>query len=268
MSEIHPGLAKLREPFPAHQISRLPKESRAQIDERKANRDSAINCQICGSWHHKRAVHLDYVGHAALTDRLLDADPSWSWEPLTMSPEGLPTFDGFGGMWIRLTVCGVTRLGYGHAGDKNGGDAIKEVIGDALRNAAMRFGAALELWHKGDLHKDDDTKEPAEPAGRGVAASGGQAEAGNEPVDAPRNFGLTPARYKVVRAVANAALQAFNESREIDAYGEVSAITDNDEKLALWSILKPHSALRTAMKRLHDEEEAAQAKLNAERKAA
>ncbi|HEX7822877.1 MAG TPA: hypothetical protein VF463_19950 [Sphingobium sp.] len=23
----------------------------------------------------------------------------------------------------------------------------KEVIGDALRNAAMRFGAALDLWH-------------------------------------------------------------------------------------------------------------------------
>jgi hypothetical protein len=33
---------------------------------------------------------------------------------------------------------------------------MKERIGDALRNAAMRFGAALDLWHKGDLHKDDD----------------------------------------------------------------------------------------------------------------
>jgi hypothetical protein len=60
-------------------------------------------------------------------------------------------------MWIRLTVCGVTRLGYGHAGSKTGGDAIKEVIGDALRNAAMRFGAALDLWHKGDLHGEEKT---------------------------------------------------------------------------------------------------------------
>ena len=40
-----------------------------------------------------------------------------------------------------------------------GGDAIKEVIGDALRNAAMRFGAALDLWHKGDLHGDDEPGE-------------------------------------------------------------------------------------------------------------
>jgi hypothetical protein len=66
-------------------------------------------------------------------------------------------------MWIKLTVCGVTRLGYGHAEGKQGGDAIKEVIGDALRNAAMRFGAALDLWHKGDLHGPDDDA-PNEPA--------------------------------------------------------------------------------------------------------
>jgi hypothetical protein len=77
-----------------------------------------------------------------------------------MSPDGLPVFDGFGGMWIKLTVCGVTRLGYGHAGNKEGGDAIKEVIGDALRNAAMRFGAALDLWHKGDLHKEEEPPKP------------------------------------------------------------------------------------------------------------
>lgn len=121
-------LQELRKPFPDHQISYLP----------------------------KGGVKLAYVGHAALTDRLLDTDPAWNWEPLAISPHGLPVMDDMGGMWIRLTICGVTRLGYGHAGSKTGGDAIKEVIGDALRNAAMRFGAALDLWHKGDLHLDDD----------------------------------------------------------------------------------------------------------------
>ena len=39
--------------------------------------------------------------------------------------------------------------------EKSGGDAMKEIIGDALRNAAMRFGAALDLWHKGELHPDE-----------------------------------------------------------------------------------------------------------------
>lgn len=155
------GLALMREPFPDNQISKLPKESRAQIDERKANRNSAINCKVCGGWHHKNAVHLDYVGHAALTDRLLDADIEWSWEPMAFGPDGLPALDRNGGMWIRLTVCGVSRIGYGSADGKTGGDAIKEVIGDALRNAGMRFGAALDLWHKGDLHA------PAEGEGEG-----------------------------------------------------------------------------------------------------
>ena len=53
----------------------------------------------------------------------------------------------------------LTRIGYGDAGQKKGGDAMKERIGDALRNAAMRFGAALELWHKGELHAPEPLPE-------------------------------------------------------------------------------------------------------------
>lgn len=155
MEERLKGLALLRTPFPENQISKLPKPTKQQTEELKRNPDAGIRCKICGGWHHKNTIHLDYVGHAALTHRLLDADPLWSWEPLSMA-DGLPVMDKFGGMWIKLTICGVTRLGYGHAGEKVGGDAIKEVIGDALRNAAMRFGAALDLWHKGDLHAEED----------------------------------------------------------------------------------------------------------------
>lgn len=157
------GLDLMRAPFAAHQISKLPKPTRKQTDEVKADFKKGIRCTICGLWHHPKVVHLDYVGHAALTDRLLDCDPAWNWEPLVFGPNGAPALDENCGMWIRLTVCGQTRLGYGHAEGKRGGDAIKEVIGDALRNAAMRFGAALELWHKGDLHIDDDAPANAEP---------------------------------------------------------------------------------------------------------
>jgi hypothetical protein len=152
------GLELLRQPFPPHQISKLPKETKAQIDQRKASRDWMVfNCPICGGHHHKNAVHLDYVGHAALTDRLLDADPHWYWEPYVAS--GLPNPGN--GMWIKLYVCGQSQIGYGHADGKSGGDAIKEIIGDALRNAAMRFGAALDLWHKGDLHGTGDNDADA-----------------------------------------------------------------------------------------------------------
>jgi len=167
------GLALLRKPFAANQISKLPKPTKRQTDEVKADFKKGIRCQVCGGWHHPQVVHLDYVGHAALTDRLLDCDPEWSWEPVVM--EGLPNPGA--GMWIRLTVCGVSRLGYGSADGKQGGDAIKEIIGDALRNAAMRFGAALDLWHKGDLHADPDEAEaeveqPAQQASSKAASRG------------------------------------------------------------------------------------------------
>ena len=157
------GLALLRAPFPANQISKLPKETRAQADERKARKQGCMvwKCPECGGAHHKDATHLDYVGHAALTDRLLDCDPHWYWEPY-VAP-GLPNAGN--GMWIKLHVCGQSQIGYGHADGKQGGDAIKEIIGDALRNAAMRFGAALDLWHKGDLHLDESEEPaPAKPA--------------------------------------------------------------------------------------------------------
>jgi hypothetical protein len=144
------ALAKLREQFPPHQVSTLDKG---------------------------RGIKLSYVGHAALTGRLLDVDPLWHWEPMAFTGDGLPMFDEAGGLWIRLTVCGMTRIGYGNAAKKSGpGDREKEVIGDALRNAAMRFGAALDLWHKGgDPHSEEpaeagDSPAPAAPDGRNVRA--------------------------------------------------------------------------------------------------
>jgi hypothetical protein len=162
-AEAKTGLELLREPFKANQISKLPKPTKAQTDAVRADLKKGIRCELCGAWHHKDVVHLDYVGHAALTDRLLDADPNWNWEPLAFTDKGTPLRDENGGLWIKLTVCGVTRYGYGNADGKTGGDAIKELIGDALRNAAMRFGAALDLWHKGDLHADDEAVADAAP---------------------------------------------------------------------------------------------------------
>jgi hypothetical protein len=148
------GLELLREPFPPHHISKLPKPFKKDSPKGK--------CQECGGYHGLPALHLDYVGHAALTDRLLDADLTWTWEPVP-DPKSLGLPVAGEGLWIRLTVCGVTRFGFGCADGKSGGDAVKEMIGDALRNAAMRFGAALDLWHKGQLHEDEESDTTPEP---------------------------------------------------------------------------------------------------------
>lgn len=233
-------LAMLRAPFPDHQVSKLPKESKKQREEREADRSKGVNCQICGGWHHKSAVHLDYVGHAALTDRLLDADPQWSWEPAALR-EGLPAFDATGGLWIRLTVCGVTRLGYGHAAAKpqmDPGAREKEVIGDALRNAAMRFGAALDLWHKGDLHLAEEATEAdsgiGDAAERGIAMLHEKAKGGPQAFKAfwemnkeawktgltPQGYAATVAAMKEIAATFKAPAPAQPEPDPFAALGD------------------------------------------------
>ena len=146
MSMTAEQVLALRKPFPPEVIGKLPKQ--VQKDDRDrgkcepGSRYSADGAH-CGGYH-ARSVHLDYVGHAAVTDRLLTVDPEWSWEPLALDEHGLPAYQG-GNLWIKLTICGTTRLGVGD------GKSLKECIGDAIRNAAMRFGVALDLWAKENL---------------------------------------------------------------------------------------------------------------------
>lgn len=62
--KVPTGLDLLRQPFPPHQISKLPKPTKAQTDAVRADFKKGIRCEICGAWHHPDVVHLDYVGHA------------------------------------------------------------------------------------------------------------------------------------------------------------------------------------------------------------
>ena len=209
------GLDILRTEFPANQISYLP----------------------------KGGVKLAYVGHAALTDRLLDADVAWSWEPLSIGANGLPVLDETGGLWIRLTVCGVTRLGYGDAGAKKGGDAMKERIGDALRNAAMRFGAALDLWHKGELHAhleadDAPVSVPAVTTTRGGVM--GAVLRDMPPMDADE--------AGFIGEIAVNAIDLHKAKGIVNAFDRIeSEMLDNDQKTYLWNLLP--SDLRSALKK-------------------
>lgn len=125
--------AQLRAPFPKEQIGKLP----------------------------RAGTMLSYVGHSAVTDRLLAVDPEWSWEPLAFAEDGTPLITSRGNdavMWIRMTVAGMTRLGVGIAPAKSF-ELEKQLISDAIRNAAMRFGVALDLWSKEDLHASDENAE-------------------------------------------------------------------------------------------------------------
>lgn len=107
----------------------------------------------------KGGTNLSYVGHAAVTEMLLRHDPLWSWRPVGTDMNGSPIVDRNAdgrpiGMWIYLTIFDHHRMGYGSVEPtdrRSDGDLIKEIIGDGIRNAAMRFGIALNLWSKNDL---------------------------------------------------------------------------------------------------------------------
>lgn len=103
-------------------------------------------------------VNLAYVSHAEITRILIKIDPLWSWQPCGWS-EGRPAIhidNGMATMWGILTIHGKDMIGVGSArADK--GDYEKELIGDFLRNAAMRFGICLNLWSK---EANDDSPRP------------------------------------------------------------------------------------------------------------
>jgi hypothetical protein len=183
---VKPEQAKaLREPFKPEQIGLLPKPTKKDNPKGK--------CSVCNGYHGLPAVHLDYVGHAATTDRLLQVDPEWTWEPMARGENGEPLMTN-GGLWIHLTVAGVTRPGFGD------GASMKEVIGDAIRNAAMRFGVALDLWAKEDLRGDEAMQQDGE-AVRGGPASPARAPSNPDRVPAPAsNFKAPEAATAAVEA--------------------------------------------------------------------
>jgi hypothetical protein len=114
----------------------------------------------------KGGTKLDFVGHADITRILIEIDPYWSWEPCGWS-QGRPAIhveNGMATMWGRLTVHGKDMLGVGSVkADK--GDYEKELIGDFLRNASMRFGISLNLWTKNQwADLDGDKPQQAKPA--------------------------------------------------------------------------------------------------------
>lgn len=105
---------------------------------------------------------LDYVGHADITKLLIAVDPTWTWEPAAWIDgrpaihihEAVQTFRNgeqkksrIATMWGYMSVLGKSLPCVGSApADKE--DYEKELVGDLIRNGAMRFGICVNLWSK------------------------------------------------------------------------------------------------------------------------
>jgi hypothetical protein len=110
----------------------------------------------------KGGIQLDFVGHADITRILIEIDPLWTWEPCgwILGRPDIHIENGIATMWGRLTLLGKTMIGLGSCrADK--GDYEKELIGDFLRNASMRFGICLSLWTKSEWEDLGGSQKPA-----------------------------------------------------------------------------------------------------------
>jgi len=204
--------AALRAPFPKESIGQIP----------------------------KGGAQLDYVGHAAVTDRLLQVDPEWTWEPVAWAANGTPLWAVDGNdavMWIKLTVAGVTRFGVGICKD-NAFELEKQLISDALRNAAMRFGVALDLWSKEDLQASV------------TSAGAGAGETAASPTSRSAASGQPPAP-----APTSAGASASSPARQVEAPAEPSdewhppAIELHDAKALVRSLIARGVSVYDARKR-------------------
>jgi hypothetical protein len=128
----------------------------------------------------RNGINLAYVSHADITKILIEVDPLWSWQPAAWE-NGRPEINvenNTATMWGSLTLLGKSMLGVGSVrADKQ--DLDKELIGDFLRNAAMRFGIALSLWSKQDW--SDNTTITSLPAAQAKRADEAKPYVGNHP---------------------------------------------------------------------------------------
>lgn len=176
---------QLRAKFKPAQIGKLPKPTKKD--------NPRGNCDFCGGYHGLPAIHLDYVGHAAVTERVLSVDPDYEFGPVldvNKRPITQQTNDGMEVLYY-LTIAGSTKYEWGD------GPNMKEISSDALRRCAMRFGVALDLWAKEPLNLEQDADAPApKPAARA------KRKASPTPAAAP----LTNEQKRIVIAASEASI--------------------------------------------------------------
>jgi len=201
---VNPDIAaQLAAPFDSKEVGKLPRVTCGACSRAKGvghcEKHERAKCSTCQAYVSTQHIHIDYVGHADVTHRLLTVDPEWTWEPVAWDERGLPALDLTAdgepiGLWMRLTVGGVTRYGYGSC-PSGQSDAVKVLIGDALRNAALRFGVAWDLWAQGDR---------SDPSGENATGNASTAKRSAKPptapTPAPQEGGVTALRTDIAKA--------------------------------------------------------------------
>ncbi|AMM23200.1 Sak single strand annealing protein [Variovorax sp. PAMC 28711] len=171
----------------------------------------------------ERKGNLTYLSWAWAVDQLLrlDATATWEYKDPVYFKETLMVFCSVTAFGKTMTAQLPVMDHKNKAIPQPDAFQVNTAMQRCLAKAIALHGLGLYIYAGEDLPPDED--------------------------DVPQT---SHDRERIIRAAADMAIIKFQEGNEIAAYEEVSGITDNEEKLYLWNYLKPHSALRSAIKRL------------------
>jgi hypothetical protein len=103
--------------------------------------------------------------------------------------------------------------------------------------SALTYARRYSLMAACGIAPEDDDGAAATKAVKRFTSSGT-----NGPVE------VDEARKLVIQLAASVAVNRFKKGEKFEAYDEISGITDNEEKLYLWQLLKAESAFRSFIK--------------------
>jgi hypothetical protein len=103
--------------------------------------------------------------------------------------------------------------------------------------SALTYARRYSLMAACGIAPEDDDGAAATKAVKRFTSSGT-----NGPVD------VLDDRKTTIQLAASVAVNRFKKGEKAEAYDEISGITDNEEKLYLWTLLKAESAFRSYIK--------------------
>lgn len=171
----------------------------------------------------ERKGNLVYLSWAWAVDQLLRLDPSATWEykePVYFK-ETLMVFCSVSAFGKTMTAQLPVMDHKNKAIPNPDAFAVNTAMQRCLAKAIALHGLGLYIYSGEDLPPDE--------------------------TDIPQT---DLQREKIIRDAADMALEKFKGGDEVAAYEAISGITDNEEKMYLWNYIRPHSGLRSAIKRL------------------
>lgn len=130
-----------------------------------------------------------------------------------------------------------------------------EIEAHALDHGDKAPGKVLSYAKKYAVVKVLEIESGEEEEGRAEQHKPKESKASHSPTDGAL-ADLTPSDQIKAKRIANAVVDLWAEDKQVAAYEQVYASGhDNEMILAIWEVLRPHSGIRSALKKMKKEDE-------------